>query len=217
MALLPGSRYRPSPARGSGYRRDGNFSPVMRDKVSRVGVLSAALVLYSGITLVLIVWNGTTTTSTGDQNSGSTTSTIAPPAPVPPVLGAAAINETFYVPNAVEEPRVSGTVFEEKGGAVVVDVGATGDVKGQLEQPPVVGADSAVGDGAVGGAAVSGGDGDAGEDSRGAEASNGGEDRGFKAVLDGAATTSSGERETRNQQSEVRLCSTVNPRHYCTV
>ncbi|CAM9566723.1 unnamed protein product [Sphacelaria rigidula] len=203
MAFLPGSRYRPSLARGGGYRRDSNVIPLLRDKVSRVGVLSAALILYSGITLVLIVSNGTTTTGTGDQNKGST-SAIPQPAPVPPVSGAAAINETLYLPNVVGELPVSGIVFEGNGGPVVVaDGGTTEDAKGQLEQPPAMPDDPAAGDSAVGGPTVSGGHGDVGEDSRGAVASNREGDRGSKAVVDGAAAMGSDEREAKDQQSKV--------------
>lgn len=73
MSLL--STARRSPVRGlsAGGRGEG----LLRDRISKIGILSAALIMYSSVTLGLIIWNGSS--GAGSPSRTHPTSSAANP------------------------------------------------------------------------------------------------------------------------------------------
>ena len=131
---LPSGGGRVSPP-SRGNRQLTSAGVIPRDKVSRIVFLSILLVIYSGITLGLILWNSQSSASAGSnptvpddvvgQLRDDSLSKLDPQAPAEPGIGAGGGDAAGKWEDTGRRPPLPGKAADRGGGGTGEEVDAT--------------------------------------------------------------------------------------------
>lgn len=131
---LPSGGGRVSPP-SRGNRQLASAGVIPRDKVSRIVFLSILLVIYSGITLGLILWNSQSSASAGSNPTGpddvvgqfldDSRSKLDPQAPAEPGTGGGSSDAAGEWEDTGRRPPLSGKAADRGGGGTGKEADAT--------------------------------------------------------------------------------------------